>query len=94
MADDAIDEQVLTQSQPEMGSPSDILERSPEAERPLPNSIEIGDSFKDIQYHQGLKKIADTNEITQSWSDLQAGIKKAIVEVKKKKEERQEIVVD
>ncbi|KAI8139583.1 PPP4R2-domain-containing protein [Fennellomyces sp. T-0311] len=80
MAGDAIDEQVPAQEQPETQSPPDIPEKSPETQRPLPNSIEIGDSFKDIQYHQGLLEIADTNEITQSWSDLQAAIRNAITQ--------------
>ncbi|KAI7858433.1 PPP4R2-domain-containing protein [Circinella umbellata] len=90
MADDTIDEQVTTitptptpSSQTETQSLSDSGEKSPELQhpqRPLPDSIEIGDSLNDLEYYQGLSDIAETNQITHSWLDLQVAIKNAIVQ--------------
>ena len=93
MADDAIDEQGTTiaitptpSSQTETQSLSDSGEKSPELQhqqRPLPDSVEIGDSLDNLEYHQGLSDIAETNQITCSWPDLQVAIKNAIVQVRR-----------
>ncbi|KAI9271521.1 PPP4R2-domain-containing protein [Phascolomyces articulosus] len=86
--DNAIDGQIATitltptaSSQTETQSLSDSGETTNEQPpRPLPDSIEIGDSLNNLEYHQGLLEIANTNQITQSWNDLKVAIKNAIVQ--------------
>ncbi|KAI9498166.1 PPP4R2-domain-containing protein [Zychaea mexicana] len=84
MAEDTIDEPIATStqtSQTETQPSPNSGEKTPDNQpRPLPNSIEIGDTLDDLEYHQGLAEIAETNQITQSWSDLQVAIKNAILQ--------------